>query len=112
VYSALVIDHDVEHAERLLTCLRERHIEATVCRSVQDALCLLRRYLGYDLLIVNISDQRKAWLRIISILQEASFMRAESRVTALLCLSKGTPDPRFAITLEHLGARIVYERSH
>src|ERR1700730_8817786 len=69
---ALLIDYDSVHAERLIECLAERRsFVVELCPTIQQAvLKLSRRGADYELVIVNVSDASRPWIRFLHVLQE------------------------------------------
>jgi DNA-binding NarL/FixJ family response regulator len=110
MHAVTLIDQDEMHAEALAACLRARDLHVTHHIGANSALSMLKRQNApCDLVLLNVSDSSQPWVRILRELQEAcfSFSRCHPLV---LCMSTVKRQPLFALQIERLGARFVYER--
>src|ERR1700692_714414 len=69
----LLIDHDSTHAEGLIECLAKQFsLGVELCPTIQQAVIKLsRRDTDYDLVILNVSDASRPWIRFLHALQES-----------------------------------------
>src|ERR1022692_3511101 len=99
-YSALLLDSDVAHAERLITqVLAPQNVAVEHVRSSE-----------YALVIVNVSANGPPWHRILQRLEHAC-QRVNGRATSLfLCVSETPKETGFILRIEQMGARYAYEQ--
>jgi len=106
----LVLDNERLHAEEIAECLRSRNMEVTICDTLRHAERMLRHCnTSVVLIVINVSDSRRPWGRIIRKLQEVCFQHCSPNSPALLCVSRIQREPQFELYLEQAGARLVYE---
>jgi hypothetical protein len=111
-YSALLLDSDVAHAERLITqVLAPQNVAVEHVRSSEEALVKLKhRMRYYALVIVNVSANGPPWHRILQRLEHAC-QRVNGRATSLfLCVSETPKETGFILRIEQMGARYAYEQ--
>jgi DNA-binding NarL/FixJ family response regulator len=110
MHAVILIDGDEKHAEALADRLRARSLDVIRHVKSNTALSMLkRRGTPCDLVLINVSDSSRPWLRILRELQEACFSFSHCH-PLVLCLSTVKREPQFELQIERLGARFVYER--
>lgn len=105
MYRALIIDHDLLHAERLIQELPALGLRPELVQTPAEAIVRLLAS-RYDLVIINISERSRPWLSILDELHEA---RHEAP-PLFLCVSNHQLDPHFELAIESKGARYVFEQ--
>jgi hypothetical protein len=107
----LLIDPDGEHAHQIIQSLTARGLGVDFCINVRQAANRLKQIDGeYDLVIVNISDVSRPWLRLLRFLRESSIQSGVAVGPFLLCVSTAKYDALFELQIERMGGRLVYER--
>ena len=110
MYTALIIDEDHGHAQRIAGAVRSRHLAVGVASSPEDALRLFRSQMrGPHLVILNVSDPSQPWLSILRELRTAIEI-SRQELCLFLCVSTRRTDALFELQIEKLGGRFVYER--
>lgn len=106
----LLIDEDSDHAQKVRYCLNAMGHVADICRDVPDAEVKLRcGGSDYELVIVDITNQTKAWRRLIRNLQETAHQARHHASPLFLCITRVRITPQLRLALEQIGARIAYE---
>lgn len=111
VHHILLIDSESGHRERLSHCLRAKGFTVETCLDVRDAVRKLKQNSEkFAVVILYVSDLSGPWTRILHTLEEASEHSRPHIGPLYLCDMKVKGLPHLRLSLEHLGARVAYER--
>jgi hypothetical protein len=107
----LLIDNNKPHVEAVRARLRRHRVEVEVCADPAAVTGRLRRTGSrYEVVILNVSDHRQPWLRLLSKFREASLQAGNYPAPLFLCVSTGEQPVDFELRIERMGARYVCER--
>lgn len=111
VGKVLLIDSDVQHAERLRQLLASRNLTVRLVQDVAQAELVLRSPAAEcEIVVINVSDAAQPWMTILEKLNEASRASGNAPLPLFLCVSARQREPRFELELERKGARYVLEQ--
>lgn len=111
MYRALLVDQDMNHAERLASRLRQHGLVVSIADNVPAAeLRLRQRIPTCDLVLVAASGTPDQWLDTLRILVQASRQPCLSFGPLFLLAAHQKCNPHLRLRIERLGARYACER--
>lgn len=108
--SALLIDNDAEHAERMRDSLVQRGLAVSHVFDFGQAIEMLReKPRKCEIVMLVIADIARPWATVLSRLQDASLQGEINGLPLFLCVSKCDFGVDFELQIERMGARYVHE---
>jgi ActR/RegA family two-component response regulator len=108
--SALLIDDDAAHAERVGIMLAQRGLVVTRVADIGEAIKWLQvRARAWEIVVLVFGDRSRPWLAVLRELQEAGRQAGFLEVPQFLCVSRLHLGVEVQLQIERMGARYACE---